>query len=119
MKRFIVSLVVLLVLASILAGCGGAATTTAHGHGYQLPLRLLPQPPPPRQRHHTVNKFGGTLRIIETLAPGAPLGAEWEGNLGTYNTQQWVLERLLKRTERRLHDGRAGGNMGCCYHRQR
>jgi peptide/nickel transport system substrate-binding protein len=36
------------------------------------------------------------LRIIEVAAPGAPLGAEWEGNLGTYNSQQWVLERLLK-----------------------
>ena len=34
--------------------------------------------------------------MIEIAAPGAPLGAEWEGNLGTYNTQQWVLERLLK-----------------------
>jgi ABC-type transport system substrate-binding protein len=34
--------------------------------------------------------------MIEALAPGAPLGAEWEGNLGTYNTQQWVLERLLR-----------------------
>jgi peptide/nickel transport system substrate-binding protein len=36
--------------------------------------------------------------MIEALAPGAPLGAEWEGNLGTYNTQQWVLERLLRET---------------------
>jgi peptide/nickel transport system substrate-binding protein len=79
LKRFIIPLAILLILASILAGCGEPAATT-------------PSPTTPT----AVNKFGGTLRIIEIAAPGAPLGAEWEGNLGTYNTQQWVMERLLK-----------------------
>ncbi len=78
MKKFIVALVILLVMATILAGCGGKTTTPS----------ATPTP--------TLDKFGGTLRMIEALAPGAPLGAEWEGNLGTYNTQQWVLERLLR-----------------------
>jgi peptide/nickel transport system substrate-binding protein len=35
--------------------------------------------------------------VIENTAPGAPLGAEWEGNAPpVYNTQQWAEERLLK-----------------------
>jgi peptide/nickel transport system substrate-binding protein len=56
-------------------------------------------------------KYGGTLRVIETLAPGAPLGAEWEGNLGTYNTQQWVMERLLREQK----DGSMNGELAQTY----
>ena len=83
MKRFIVPMAILLILATILVGCGPAATTT-------------PPATSPSATPTAVDKFGGNLRMIEIVAPGAPLGAEWEGNLGTYNTQQWVLERLLR-----------------------
>jgi ABC-type transport system substrate-binding protein len=34
--------------------------------------------------------------VIESTAPGGPIGAEWEGNTGTYNTMQWGTERLMK-----------------------
>lgn len=35
--------------------------------------------------------------MIETAGPGAPIGAEWEGNAPpVYNTQQWAEERLMK-----------------------
>src|SRR3972149_6650053 len=86
LKRLMVPLAILLVFALVVIGCGTSTTTPAT----TSPAGTTTAPPP------TVNKFGGTLRIIETVAPGAPLGAEWEGNLGTYNTQQWVMERLLK-----------------------
>jgi peptide/nickel transport system substrate-binding protein len=37
------------------------------------------------------------LRVIEVAGPGAPIGAEWEGNSPpVYNTQQWAEERLMK-----------------------
>jgi peptide/nickel transport system substrate-binding protein len=43
------------------------------------------------------SKYGGTLKVIENSGPGAPLGAEWEGNAPpVYNTQQWAEERLMK-----------------------
>jgi ABC-type transport system substrate-binding protein len=85
MKRLAISLVLLLALVATLAGCGTKE---------EAPAKPTPAPAPAPAP--VVSKFGGTLRIIEIAAPGAPLGAEWEGNLGTYNTQQWVLERLLK-----------------------
>jgi len=81
LKRFVAFAAIILILVTILPGCGKATTT-----------------PSASPSATAVNKFGGTLRMIEALAPGAPLGAEWEGNLGTYNTQQWVLERLLRET---------------------
>jgi ABC-type transport system substrate-binding protein len=35
--------------------------------------------------------------VVESSAPGAPLGAEWEGNAPpVYDTQQWAEERLMK-----------------------
>ena len=101
MKRLLFPLVILLVLASILAGCSApAATTTTPAATKTTTATTAPTATTPATATATaapaVDKFGGTLRIIEIAAPGAPLGAEWEGNLGTYNTQQWVLERLLK-----------------------
>jgi peptide/nickel transport system substrate-binding protein len=84
-----VPLAILLVCTLLIIGCGKATPTTPAAPKPAAPT--TPAAPAP-----TVSKFGGTLRIIETAAPGAPLGAEWEGNLGTYNTQMWVMERLLK-----------------------
>ena len=88
MKKLMVTLVLILVLASVVIGCGTETTTPATTTSTATVTTTAPPPP--------VNKVGGTLRVIEIVAPGAPLGAEWEGNLGTYNTQQWVLERLLR-----------------------
>ncbi|HSW58158.1 MAG TPA: ABC transporter substrate-binding protein [Dehalococcoidales bacterium] len=94
MKRLIIPLVILLLAAVLMSGCGQAATpaptTTAPVPATTTPATTTAPATTP------ASKFGGTLRVIETAAPGAPIGAEWEGNLGTYNTQQWVLERLLK-----------------------
>jgi peptide/nickel transport system substrate-binding protein len=94
-KRLTISLVVLLLLATLVTSCGTSTSPTATTTS---PTATTTPP---------VSKFGGTLRIIEIAAPGAPLGAEWEGNLGTYNTQQWVLERLLKEQL----DGTMGGEL--------
>ncbi len=97
MKRLIIPLVVLILAAILITGCAKAATTTAAKTTSAAPATTAaPAATTSAAPAPVINKFGGTLRIIETAAPGAPIGAEWEGNLGTYNTQQWVLERLLK-----------------------
>ena len=109
MKKLIIPVVVILVLAFILTSCGGgtsappsstAPQTTAPVTSYPGTTTSLPISTSPGSSSTPVSspasKYGGTLRIIEVSAPGAPIGAEWEGNLGTYNTQQWCLERLLK-----------------------
>jgi len=101
LKKLLLPLVVILVLASILVGCGEPSPTPqpTPTPTPTTPATSTPTPKPtptPTPTPTKVNKYGGTLRVIEVVAPGAPLGAEWEGNLGTYNTQQWVLERLLR-----------------------
>jgi len=108
MKRLTVSLAILLVLITIFTSCGTSTKTTAPATTTAPAITTAPAKTTapattspatttaPPTTTTPVNKFGGTLRVIEISAPGAPLGAEWEGNLGTYNTQQWVLERLLK-----------------------
>jgi peptide/nickel transport system substrate-binding protein len=115
-KRLFVPLAILIVAAFIITGCGGttptttgpavttSATTTAPTTTVATTAPTTSATKPPASTTATTtapttsasSQYGGTLRVIETAAPGAPLGAEWEGNLGTYNTQQWVLERLLK-----------------------
>jgi peptide/nickel transport system substrate-binding protein len=120
-KRLFIALAVLLVIAFIVTGCGTAttttttsattapavittkpaATTTAAATSAQPTVPAVTTAKPtttsaPVVTPPAAGKSGGTLRVIEIAAPGAPLGAEWEGNLGTYNTQQWSMERMLK-----------------------
>jgi peptide/nickel transport system substrate-binding protein len=108
LKRLMVTMVLILVLVSTLVGCGEKtpapaptpvptpAPAPAPAPSPTPSPAPKPAPAPAPAPAPSVNKFGRTLRIIEAAAPGAPLGAEWEGNLGTYNTQQWCMERLLK-----------------------
>jgi ABC-type transport system substrate-binding protein len=123
LKRLMVFLSILLVVVILIAGCGKTSTTTTAAPTTAAPVVTTTTSAPATQAPSTTtskpattttataapvtstaptttaasasSKFGGNLRIIEIAAPGAPLGAEWEGNLGTYNTQQWVMERLL------------------------
>jgi peptide/nickel transport system substrate-binding protein len=118
MKKVFVPLAILIVLAFVLSACGGGATTTTTTPPTSTaptstapvtttapttttaPVTSTTKPPTTTTTPPTTtpasNKYGGTITVIESLAPGAPLGAEWEGNLGTYNTQQWAEERMLK-----------------------
>ncbi|MCR4394429.1 MAG: ABC transporter substrate-binding protein, partial [Dehalococcoidales bacterium] len=109
MKKLIIPVVVILVLAFILTACGGGTSAPPSSTAPQTTVPVTSSPgtttSPPTSTSpgssstplsSPASKYGGTLRIIEVAAPGAPIGAEWEGNLGTYNTQQWCLERLLK-----------------------
>jgi ABC-type transport system substrate-binding protein len=125
LKRLSVFLAILLFVVLLTSACGGSKTTTAPATtvpvtsapavatttaapGTQAPVPTTSKPATTTTAAATAttapatsvapkpsSKYGGTLRIIEISAPGAPIGAEWEGNLGTYNTQQWVMERLL------------------------
>ncbi len=135
MKKLFIPLVVLLVIAFIITGCGGTTpttsappaqtttsappTTTTSAPATSKPATSAPTTSAPATSSAPTTsipatptstsaaQYGGTLRVIETAAPGPPIGAEWEGNLGTYNTQQWVLERLLKEQG----DGTMGAEM--------
>lgn len=111
MKRLSIPLVILAIVAIVLNGCSSASTTTTSPTTSNptvttpanTPTQTTTQPtstsPPTASSSPTSSqsKYGGTLRIIETSAPGAPLGTEWEGNTPpVYNTQQWAEERLMK-----------------------
>ena len=112
MKRLLIPMLVLVVISLVVTACGTTATTTATtapNHpaptitkpttttpGVTVPTTTKPAATTPAATTPGTSKYGGTLRVIENAPPGPPIGAEWEGNLGTYNTQQWALERLLK-----------------------
>ena len=117
MKKILLPLVILLIGVFIITGCSSgaspsstpAATTpaatspaaTSPSATATTPAGTTQTTPTSTQTSPTASvpaegKYGGMLRIIEVTAPGAPIGAEWEGNASTYMTQQWVLERLLK-----------------------
>jgi peptide/nickel transport system substrate-binding protein len=91
-KLLLIAIIFAIISGVLFVSCGGSTATTS--------------PTPTAE-----DKYGGTLRVIEIVAPGAPLGAEWEGNLGTYNTQQWVLERLLREQK----DGSMKGELAESY----
>jgi peptide/nickel transport system substrate-binding protein len=108
-KRLLIPLVILLTVAIILTGCSTASTTTSSPPTTASTSTTPVNPPTSSTTHPTSttpststttpasSKYGGTLRVIETSAPGAPLGTEWEGNSPpVYNTQQWAEERLMK-----------------------
>ncbi len=121
MKKLSIPLVFLLVCVFVITACGSnqAATTTKSSATTPVSTQpaitttvpvtsAAPSPPPttptaskpsatsPAASTPTQNKYGGTLRIIEPSGPGAPLGAEWENNIGNYPTQQWVMQGLLR-----------------------
>jgi peptide/nickel transport system substrate-binding protein len=120
MKKLFVVLIILLI-TTIIAGCAAPkpttpapttpkpapaapapatpAPTTPAAPATPAPAAPAPTPAAKPAPAPAQPRYGGILRIVEVAPPGAPIGAEWEGNANTYNTQQWVLQRLL--TEKR------------------
>jgi peptide/nickel transport system substrate-binding protein len=115
-KKVFIPLAILIICAFVLSACAGGTTTTpptstaptttvaptSTAPTSTAPTSTTPKPttttttPAPTTTVPASSKNGGTLRVVESALVGAPLGAEWEGNLGTYNTQQWALERVMK-----------------------
>lgn len=119
MKKVLIPLAVLLVCAFIITGCGTGTTTTvpASATGTTKPIstttagiNFSTSNPLNTQNagsntssvttssastQPSLNKYGGSLKIIEAAAPGSPLGATWETPFG-YSTTQIALEPLLK-----------------------
>jgi peptide/nickel transport system substrate-binding protein len=125
LKKLVIPFVILLVIVLLAAGCSSNTTTTSPSQAATTSAPVTSAPatsaapattaantPSPSKAATTTttttttsspsasapssNKYGGTLRVIENSPPGGPIGAEWEGNNGTYNTMQWATERLMK-----------------------
>jgi ABC-type transport system substrate-binding protein len=117
-RKILVPMVILVILALVLGGCSSNVATTSAPQTTTAPTTTTAAPtvptvsatsstptastkPPTSTAAATTatttasNKSGGTARVIIAAAPGAPLGAEWEGNIGTFPTQQIVMQKLV------------------------
>ena len=121
MKKLFVPVVVLLVIAFIITGCGGTSPTTSNPAPATSAVTSTTSAPPvtsatsapPTSATKPVtttttavattppttpasNKYGGTLRVIETQRPAPPGSGMGRQCASVYNTQQWAEERLMK-----------------------
>jgi len=102
MKRLFVILLGLIVIASLLMGCGETTTTTTTSAPSTTPVKTTPAPTPtattttPAPTTPAVNKYGGTLKIIIIAGPqnAGGLPAEVFGPDAT--SFQFVYDPLLR-----------------------
>ena len=92
MKKYLIPLVILLVLSFVMAGCGKAATsttttttsTTAATTTTTSKTSTATTTPP------STGVFGGTLTILNALAPANNVGIPWDTNTQSW----WAIEYL-------------------------
>ncbi len=121
MKKLLIPMGVLLILAFILAGCGGSPSTTPPASstpGTTAPTTTATTAPTttakpstttpatttpttsatttkPTSATPTPSKYGGTLRIAGAAGPNI-FGAIWENSLSPITTQQIAIDTLIK-----------------------
>jgi peptide/nickel transport system substrate-binding protein len=100
MKRVLVLLVCLLVCASILIGCGKTAVTTTAAPT-STPAQTTTSAPSATPTKTTaptttVNKYGGTLKIIIIAGPQTPLGVPSEVFGPDATSGQFCMEAFLR-----------------------
>jgi peptide/nickel transport system substrate-binding protein len=103
MKKYLIPLVILLILACVipvnaaasLAAVIPVAASPGSTPGGALTAALRPAADTPAVTLPAAPQYGGTLRWIEPSAPGSPIGAVWESPFA-HSSQQMAFDTLLK-----------------------